>query len=300
MRILLIDLDKSTKGIPNLALTKISAYHKQKGDLVGFKVDNPDKIYASVIFTWNRDRASGPRTWYPGVPITIGGPGWNFSERLPDEIERIKPDYDLYPSTFSQGFSTRGCIRNCGFCIVPKKEGQIRAVQHPEQFHDDRFSECMLMDNNILAVPDHARIVLQWFIDQGIQLEMTQGYDFRLLTEEFAGLIKDAKHRRGHIRFAWDDTKDESKVMQSIKLLKFAGIDTRRDVMFYVLAGYKTGIEDALYRCNRLREADVQAFVMPYRDDRYQVKDRRIIKLAKWANRPFNFWKAPFKARGIA
>jgi hypothetical protein len=290
MRVLLIDFDSK---IPNLALMKISAWAKEKGHQVGFDIHDPDIINCSVIFSKNRGQAAGLQQMFPGKEIIYGGSGWDLKNTLPRSIEFCKPDYDLYPSTYSQGFTTRGCIRKCPFCIVPTKEGYIKPWQHPIYFHDDRFDTCMLMDNNLLSAPAwYVKDVFNWFITTGTKADAPQGYDARLLTEEYAGILKDIHHPKG-LRFAWDNTREEPIVIRAIGILKDAGFNLKHDISFYVLAGYDTGFDDALYRCNRLREMGVSAFVMPY-----HKKDRMINRLAKWANRRWAYWSGPFEIGG--
>ena len=286
-RILLVDVDSK---IPNLALMKISAWHKVRGDEAGFCIENPDKVYISCVFSKNAGQARGISKLYPDAEIDIGGSGVNLSKQLPVEIENIKPDYDLYPSEYSQGYTTRGCNRRCPFCIVYQKEGRIQIRQHPEEFHDNRFGVCMIMDNNLLQAPHYwVHKVLRWFPDQGIKMLSPQGWDARLLTEEYAGMLKDVKHADGILRLAWDNREDEPEIIRAIQLLKEAGFKQTRDISFYVLAGYNSGFEDALYRCNRLKEMGVNAFVMPY-----HKKDKRINKLANWANRRWAYWAGSF------
>lgn len=286
MKVLLIDFDSK---IPNLALMKLSAHHKQKGDVVGFDVQDPDIVYVSVIFSKNRPQAAGLEKMFPDSSVRYGGPGWDLSNQLPHDIEMIKPDYDLYPSQYSQGFTTRGCIRSCSFCIVPQKEGDIKMWQHPSEFHDDRFDTCMIMDNNLFAHHSWRKRILNWFIEGGIKMLSPQGWDARFLTEELAGLLKDIKHPKG-LHFAWDDTRDEKAIITAVDHLKNAGFDLKHNVSFYVLAGYDTGFEDALYRCNRIKEMGCSAFVMPY-----HKKDKQINRLAKWANRRWAYWSGPFE-----
>ena len=96
MKVLLIDVDSK---IPNLALMKISAYHKSVGDTVGINnISSPDKVYASVIFKKNKHNVDGLRFLYPESEIVIGGSGYDLVIKLPEEIENIKPDYNLYPN----------------------------------------------------------------------------------------------------------------------------------------------------------------------------------------------------------
>ena len=288
MRTLLIDFDSK---IPNLALMKESTYWKSRGEPVGFDIEVPDRVVVSVIFQRNKGQALGLKEMFPGVPVVFGGPGM-----FPDcggsrASELLKPDYDLYPSKYSQGFTTRGCIRKCTFCLVPKMEGKMRTVQLPGYFHDDRFDTCMIMDNNILAAPaEWVEGVFQWFVDTGVKMDCCQGFDARLLTEKWAGILREVKHKVG-LRFAWDNIGDEGAVVRAVGLLKDAGFNLKQEVSFYVLAGYNTTFEQDLYRCNRLREMGVNSFVM-----RYHKKDRMLNKLAKWANRRWAYWSAPFPA----
>ena len=275
--------------IPNLALMKISAWHKVRGDIVGFDTQTPDKVYISCILTRNRAQAKGIASFYDGVDIDIGGSGIDLKKQLPEEIEEIKPDYDLYPSRYSQGYTTRGCIRKCPFCIVPEKEGTIREAQHPSQFHDPRFDTCMIMDNNLFAAPDYWQSeVFHWFTENKIKMLSPQGWDIRLLTEGRAKCLKAVRHA-GILHFAWDNIFDEPEVIKGIEILKRTRFDLRHKISFYVLAGFNSTINDDLYRLRKLKSLGVQAFVMPYR------KTKEINALARWANRPWLFWSIDFK-----
>ena len=77
--ILLVDIDSK---IPNLALMKISAWHKAQGDVVGFNNQDPDKVYISCIFTKNAGQAKGVATYYPDAEISIGGTGVSSQTRV--------------------------------------------------------------------------------------------------------------------------------------------------------------------------------------------------------------------------
>ncbi len=286
MKIKLIDVDSK---IPNLALMKISAWHKAQGDVVGFDVSNPDKVYISCIFSKNKSQAKGIASFYDGAEIDIGGSGVDLKKQLPEEIEWIKPDYDLYPSTYSQDYTTRGCSRKCGFCIVPEKEGLLTVARHPAEFHDPRFDTCMIMDNNLFAAPNAWQYsVFKWFWENKIKMLSPQGWDIRLLTEDRAKMLKSVRHA-GNIHFAWDNLSDEKAVNRGIEILRKAGFNLKHDIQFYVLAGYNTTIEEDLHRCEKLKEWGTNAFVMPYR------KTKEINALARWANRPWLFWSIDFK-----
>lgn len=295
MKVLLVDIDSK---IPNLALMKISAWHKVQGDDVGFNTENPNKVYISCVFTKNAGQARGVARLYPEAEIDIGGSGISLTKILSDEIEEMKPDYDLYHSAYSQGFTTRGCIRKCPFCIVPQKEGAITEWQHPSEFHDERFDTCMIMDNNLFAASDDwQRGVFDWFIENKIKMSSPQGWDIRLLTEERARYLKKIRHvkvtekgiNRAPVHFAWDNLADEKAVERGIRILKDAGFNLKHDISFYVLAGFNTTFEQDVYRCNKLREWGVNSFVMPYR------KTKQISALMKWC-RPWAYWSGPFEA----
>jgi hypothetical protein len=274
--------------IPNLALMKISAWHKAQGDKVGFCIENPDKVYISCIFTKNAEQARGIATYYPNAEVDIGGSGISLKKELPTDIEDSIPDYDLYPSTYSQGYTTRGCIRKCEFCVVPEKEGKIKEWHHPRYFHDDRFDTCMIMDNNLFASPGCWQYdIFCWFIENNIKMLSPQGWDIRLLTEKRAKCLKLIKHA-GIIHFAWDNMLDENIVLRGIKLLKDTGFDLKHNVSFYVLSGFNTTFKEDLYRVQTLRELGVQSFVMPFH------KTKEISALARWANRPWLYWSIPF------
>ena len=148
MRVLLIDMDST---IANLALMKISAFYKEKGHEVGFNVSDPDMIYASVIFSRNKHLVDGLKFFYPNAKIIKGGSGFDIASKLPDEIEFLKPDYSLYQDIdYNIGYSSRGCNRDCHFCIVPQKEGKFTRWQHPSDFYDERVDKIIFLDNNIL------------------------------------------------------------------------------------------------------------------------------------------------------
>ena len=285
-RISLIDVDSK---IPNLALMKISAYHKSKGDTVGFNLKYPDKIYQSIVFTKNRGKALN-KTLIE-IPVEYGGSGISLKSRLPDEIEFIKPDYDLYPSEYSMGFTSRGCNRNCYFCIVTKKEGGFKKWQHPSEFHDDRFKTMKLLDNNILLDKDRFKKLSDWFYDNNVRVDMTQGYDVRLLDDEILTYIIQIRDKSVPLKFAFDDTSLESIVRDKIQMIKDAGVNTRSHVAFYCYCHDDSMFDDTLYRSNVLRSLNVNADVMFNCD---MPKTQRVKALMKWSWRKQLFWGIPF------
>jgi len=294
MNVKLIDVDKDhrlpksrAKTFPNLALMKISAYHKSLGDKVGFDVQDPDKVYISCVFERNKDFALQEILDHKDIDFDFGGSALNLGKTLPAEIEYLKPDYCLYPSEYSMGFTTRGCVRNCEVCIVRKKEGIIKPWQYPRYFHDPKFKSCMIMDNNLFAAPRYwQEDVFNWFFETGTQMR-SHGWDARLLNYDRTELLLSVKHA-DMIKFAWDNMQDKDFVRNAITLLKNAGVDVKHKVGFYVLVGAGTTFEEDLYRCNQLKEWGTNAYVMPY------TTSPMIKHLARWANRRHLFWNCTF------
>lgn len=290
MMILLIQADGK---IPNLALMKIARYHKNMGDEVllinGIKIASrlfiPDKVYISCVFAKNRNLALQLAKQFPHSDVQIGGSGMDLSTKLPDEIEHLMPDYDLFGCDYSMGFTTRGCIRACPFCIVHEKEGGIKAVADIYEFWDRRHKHMVLCDNNILALPEHFETIATQIKDEKLTVDFNQGLDIRLITNENAAILAELKVRPRY-RFSWDNIVIEDQVRSGIDILKTNGI---KWALWYVLVGYNSTIEEDLYRLNVLRSLDQRAYVM-----RYKSGDRIYSDMAAWANQPAFFVKMSF------
>lgn len=278
-KILLIDLDSK---IPNLPLMKISSYHKEKGDSVYLnKGCNPDKVYISCIFTKNKSQALGISKMF-NCEVVMGGYGVN-NLKLPSHIENIKPDYSLYDINYSMGYTSRGCIRNCKFCIVPKNEGKIKNSSDPIKFSDPKHKNLILLDNNFLASPKWKEN-LQYFIKNKIRVCFMQGLDIRLINEENAKLLSTLKFRNRkfthpYLYFAFDSLKYESSVINGINLLVKNGIKPYK-LIFYVLVNFDTSFDEDYHRFELLNNMGVDPFIMLYNGGTEILK-----KFARWVNR---------------
>lgn len=259
MKIALVDVDG--RNFQNLALMKLAAWHKAHGDSVEWYdplFSRPDKIYASKVFTFTPDF----QDYAAGDPEPIrGGTGYDPAAKLPDEVERMIPDYSLYPDfPAALGFLTRGCIRNCPWCIVPKKEGCLQEVDDIERIAAGR-KEVVLLDNNFLAADkEFVREQLEKAARRRLKLDFNQGLDARLVTPENARLLDACRWIRC-IRFSCDTVAMIEPIRRSVALLRECGF--RREIFVYMLV---TDIGDAETRLQALVDLRVTPFAQPYRD----------------------------------
>ena len=280
MKVLLIPLDSK---IPNLALMKLSTYHKALGDEVSLTEQDPDLVLISVIFKEHKAIAEGLRKMFYDTEVCIGGSGYDLNQRMPIGVDLIRPDYSLYPDMdYSLGFTTRGCIRDCYFCIVREKEGYLRRVQHPREFHNPEFKDIVLLDNNILADKPWFMTVTDWILEEDLHVDINQGLDIRLMDKEIAERIHLLKrHRDKPWKFAFDDISLKDPVKDGISMLQKAGINIRRDVMFYVYCHDESQVWDANDRCELLRKWGTTAWVMPNKANRTKL----VNALYRWGSR---------------
>lgn len=285
MKVSLIDIDSR---IPNIALMKLSTHHKQRGDEIIFNfplaIPTSDKTYISVIFEKNREQAESLRL---NNTVVIGGSGsGDYSVTLPDEIENLIPDYDLYGCEYSIGFTSRGCIRRCPFCIVPKKEGAFRVVGDIYSLWDRRHKKVVLLDNNILVDKDHFLKIAKQLQVENLRVDFNQGLDFRLLDADICEALKGLKNAsKGEWRFALDSPADIKRAGEAIEMLK----SYKLKGYWYVLCGFNTTEEEDLQRLNFLREQGQTVYVMRYKNTPF------LTRLAEWGNMHWLFKKTTFK-----
>ena len=281
MKVLLMDLDiiKQRRPFPNLALLKLSAYHKARGDEVylNFPLEHPDITYASCVFTWNE---KGEVTVPEGG--ILGGSGFDLKAELPPEVEHIMPDYSLYPRVAppwedsSIGFTSRGCIRRCPWCVVPEKEpGGIKPWARIYEFWDRRHKKIILLDNNLLAAPNW-RQTMEDLLAEGLEIDFNQGLDIRLLSEENIEYLKRVKAKE--LRFAFDDIAYEKALREGIKLLLDNGLGSRK-LSFYFLYGFPVIEQECVERVKILASYNVEVYPMAYKGPDGKEPRRRILKV---------------------
>ena len=190
MRIGLVDVDGH--NFPNIALMKLSAWHKRRGDTVEFAdpaARRYDKVYMSKVFTFSRDCTDR----YDCEVVRAGTGYRDYATILPEEIEHICPDYSLYGVKEAYGFLTRGCVNRCSWCVVPHKEGEVRAHADIEEFLDGR-KRAVLLDNNVLA-SEWGLMQIEKIVRMGIRVDFNQGLDVRRIarTPGIAALLARVK-----------------------------------------------------------------------------------------------------------
>jgi len=279
VKVLLINIDSK---LPNIALKKIELWHKNQDDEViwdmPMQINEVDKVYASCIFTSNKWQCEQ----YKGLrgDTVIGGTGYDLTIKLPTEIDNMKPKINY-------GFTTRGCIRKCPFCFVWKSEGHIRIVGDLYDIWDGKCKKVTLLDNNILAAPEHFKIICTQIRKENIKVDFNQGLDIRLLTPELADVLNSTP--TADLRFAFDSPSLESIVRTKIAMLRQ---HSKKRPFVYVLVGFDTTFEEDLHRLNVLKELGCRAYVM-----RHENTPNRLIyiRLAEWANQFWTFAKYTFE-----
>ena len=305
MRIGLIDVDGH--NFPNIPLMKLSAWHKARGDTVewyeplihGFPNPPLDKVYMSKVFSFSPDY----EYFVNAKEVVKGGSGYCISlengkevfdkskdKKLPYEIEHIYPDYSIYGiKDTAYGFLTRGCPRGCDFCHVKVKEGLCsRKVADLSEFWNGQ-KNIVLCDPNILACIDW-KSLLQQLVDSKAWIDINQGLDIRLMTEEKAELIKQMKIKELH--FAWDRYEDKDIIVPKFKMFKeITQIDIRKLIVF-VLCNFDTTIEQDLERIYTLRDLGYWSYVMLY-DKEHIPKNSDLRKMERWVNSRIIFATVP-------
>ena len=293
MTIGLIDVDGHS--FPNLALMKLSAWHKAQGDTVewwsGFS--EYERVYMSKVF----DETYAPDALEPvnTKEVIRGGTGYGLDNHLPDEVEHIYPDYSLYPELTREtayGFLTRGCPRGCSFCIVSGKEGRasVKVADLSEWWSGQKYIK--LLDPNLLACREHMDLLGQ-LAESGAWVDFTQGLDVRLANARNVELMRHIKTQTIH--FAWDDpAQDLTEHFRRFKDL--SGMKDYRKLGVYVLTNYGDGetveekVENALRRIYPLRDLGYNPYVMIY-DKPNAPQEIRLLQ--RWCNNRIIFRSEP-------
>lgn len=280
---------------------RISAYHKSCGDNVewwqtDFKYY--DKVYMSKIF-------SDAYSCDIQQPINCGevikgGTGYSISldadgkeifdssthKKLPPEIEKMFPDYSIYPQfEFAVSMTSRGCPRGCSFCHVAAKEGRCAVkVADVSDFWNGQ-KEIRVLDPNITALKEFdKRDLMRQYQETGAIIDFTQGLDIRLLNETDIEDIN--KMRIRNLHFAWDNPDDDLKS----KFARYAQTAKHKPhgafATVYCLTNFNSTIDQDLFRIYTLRDLGYDPYVMVYNKPN---APKEIRHLQRWCNNKIIF-----------
>lgn len=284
MKIGLLDVDGH--NFPNLALMKLSAYHKSIGDQTEmfFPMKHYGKVYKSKVFTFTVDF----QTCINADEVIQGGTAYNEQIKLPYEVEHQYPDYGLYGiKDTAYGFLTRGCPRHCPFCIVGDKEGlnSHKVADLSEFWRGQKNIE--LCDPNLLACKDRNEL-LQQLVNCKAKIDFNQGLDIRFMTEETTEYFLKMKEQKQlkMIHFAWDRMNQSELIIKNLKAFKEVTQIDFRKLRVYVLVNYETTMEENLYRIYMLRRLGYDPYVMVF--EKWKAP-KEIKRLQRWVNNKFIF-----------
>lgn len=273
-------------------LNKWSSWSKNIVDWV-----ENDTAYVSVPFTWNLPNAYSKCVWYrqQGYNIRAGGCAVSLMPHYLESVAEIGGEVNALPRHNPNAtFTSRGCIRNCSFCAVPRIEGELRELKEWQP-------KPIVCDNNLLAC---SRKHFDTVIDRlkpikGI--DFNQGLDCRLLSDHHIERLQELDITT--LRFSWDFIGSENEVTSAINRCLNAGF-SKRKIRVYVLFGFNDTPDDALYRFQTLKTMGIRANPQRYQPLDALVKDRYIAQ--NWTNRELKrfmrYWarqnwlsKIPFK-----
>lgn len=277
-----VGLHDDNTGFPNLALMKLSAWHKRQGDAVErfLPLVRYDIVYSSKVFTFT------PADPYLPDGVVRGGTGYGIYEDLSDEIEHMCPDYDLYGKGYSMGFLTRGCIRKCPWCFVPRKEGKMRA--HADVVEFVRHKDVVLLDNNVLA-HEHGLRQIEKMAGMGVRVDFNQGLDARLIDASVAKLLGRLKWGKP-LRLACDTRGMIPAIENAVRLLRWYNVTPTRYFCYCLV----DDVEDALERVKFLKGIYVDPFCQVLVTDKGEVATQDQRYLCEWVNQKVTFMACTF------
>ena len=313
MKIGLVDIDGHAKKkkwgatiYPNLALCKIARWHKEQGDEVEWAspMFHYDVVYMSKVFNFSPDDT----TVYQADLIVRGCTGYDIKSHLPDEIDRMQPDYSIYPNVpgdTAYGFLTRGCPNRCPWCVVPRKEGKIRPYMDCDEIAIEGRTKLVLMDNNILAAGDYAVSQLEKIIERGYRVDFNQALDARLVDDRFARLLAQVRWIDRRIRFGCDTHAQIAECERAISMIN--GYGYHGEYFLYTMIGGKSDFRESYERthywwlrnheCREKHLPNIYPYAQPYRDpdNPHNYPPQWQKDMAQWCNKHQIFQISEFK-----
>ena len=307
MKIGLVDVDGHAKKkkwgatiYPNLALAKIARYWRNRGGQISWAspMEHYDIVYMSKVFNFSPDDTY----IYDADKIIKGGTGYDPLSQLPDEIDRLQPDYSIYPNIpkdTAYGFLTRGCPNKCRWCVVPKKEGAIRPYMDVDEIAIEGRRKLVLMDNNILAAGDYCIQQLQKIIERGYRVDFNQALDARLVTDEIAQLLAKVKWLdNNRIRFGCDTHGQIAECERAMNMINRYGFTGQYFLYTMLTSDFRECYERITYWWHRTQKTRashqgryVYPHAQPYRDPNnpHHIIPQWQKDMAGWVNKKAHF-----------
>lgn len=319
MRVAIVDADligRKRHRFPNLVCMKLSSYYKSRAEVV-LKTDYNDlhtfdKVFISKVFTDTPINSA-----ILALPnVEYGGTGFFYDKapKLSHEIEHCMPDYHLYDEyvnrqieqgkkrsefkyylDYSIGFLTRGCFRQCAFC-VNKNYKRVQEHSPLSEFYDPTRKKICLLDDNFLGCPNWKTLLLE-LQETNKPFQFKQGLDERILTAEKCEQLFRSKYDGDYI-FAFDNVADYNLIKAKLDLIRQY---TDKVLKFYTFCGFdrcdnwdddfwKSDLYDLFKRIDLLMQYHCLPYVMRF--NRYTESPYKgiYITLARWCNQP-NFFK---------
>jgi hypothetical protein len=260
-----------------------------------------DRVYGSQVFSWSKKIADAFVGQWPNVILRGTGTGnLETVEQVLGIPEYEHYDYSVYPDyQFSIGFTQRGCRLNCGFCVVPKKEGKPRSVNTiADIWRPDKERKVVLLDNDFFGqTKDQWQARIQEIKDGKFKVCFNQGINVRLITnEEVAAAIAsvdyyDDQFKTRRLYTAWDNLKDEQIFFRGVDMLEAAGVSPKR-LMVYMLIGYDPSedMNRILYRFNKMKDRGIRPYPMVFNNSNTELRKfqryvvRRYYEFIAWEN----------------
>ena len=307
MKIGLVDVDGHAKKkkwgatiYPNLALAKIARYWRNRGGQISWAspMEHYDIVYMSKVFNFSPDDTY----IYDADKIIKGGTGYDPLSQLPDEIDRLQPDYSIYPNIpkdTAYGFLTRGCPNKCRWCVVPKKEGAIRPYMDVDEIAIEGRRKLVLMDNKILSAGDYCIQQLQKIIERGYRVDFNQALDARLVTDEIAQLLAKVKWLDNNcIRFGCDTHGQIAECERAMNMINRYGFTGQYFLYTMLTSDFRECYERITYWWHRTQETRashqgryVYPHAQPYRDPNnpHHIIPQWQKDMAGWVNKKAHF-----------
>ncbi len=222
-----------------------------------------------------------------GIPI---------EERTPDYsiLGQVKYQYPVHDAYF--GYASRGCVRRCKFCGVPKLEGDqrdmpplSRLVSGVADAHGEK-KDLILMDNNVTAAPRYREIIAE-IRDLGFtpgaklqrngsapvkrRVDFNQGVDARILVKSPMFLREMSTICISPLRIAFDHVGMRKMYEQAVRM---AADNEIVNLSNYMLYNFMDSPFD-LYERMRLnielnQELGIRIWSFPMRYQPVTLKDR--------------------------